>query len=741
MPSELEQDIKLRIEQLTDYLLKLSDSYYNQDAPEVSDAEYDQLLAQLKTLEQEHPEFKRSDSPTSNVGGKPSSYLPTQKHRQPMLSLNDVFDIDTVTSFITSIQANYPEVDFVAEQKIDGMSLSLEYRGGKLYRALSRGDGYVGEDLTKAAPHIHELPTEIDPSCESLIVRGEIYMPYASFNLYNQNLIDSHKLLEQNYRQLSLSLDKLAELNSLTADLAKVELSDVSFAKSVAQLVKKSANVYQKFDRKLKRVQQKIERGPKLLANPRNAAAGTLRSLDLNAIAQRDLHLIAFNVESSSMVFITHAESVEFLRRNGFKTSPDYSVCQDVDEVVKAIEEIAKIREQLPYGIDGAVIKVNQLRVRDNLGQTAKFPRWAIAYKYSPEAKPTRVLDIEVNVGRTGRVTPLAILEPVLLQGTTVSRATLHNQNFINQLDLRIGDTVIVHKSGDIIPEITQVVTELRPDGAEPFKLPTQCPVCNSPLQHIQDSVDLYCINPECPAQLLKKLQYFTSSSAMDIKGLGDSIVQKLYEAGFVQHIYDFYSLSTRYEELINAEIIGNHKNHQVLDNILQALEASKQQSPVRLLTALGIPNIGQVQAENLLKEFGSIDAIAAASKEDFLQLNSFGEIVSEVLEDFFAESETKKIISELKNLGLNFNYEQNEVVGTLTGKIFVLTGTLPDYTRSEMQSLIESAGGKVSGSISKKTDYLVAGESAGSKLTKAEKLGIKILDQTAILKLINGEL
>lgn len=735
------QDIKLRIDRLTAYLLKLSDAYYNFDSPLVSDQEYDQLLAELKQLEREFPDYAHPESPTINVGGRASLSLPTQRHKKPMLSLNDVFNREDVITFLQSVRRINPQAQFVVEQKIDGLSLSVEYRHSKLYCALSRGDGRVGEDLTPAARLISELPTTIDHNCAELIVRGEVYMPNAVFENYNQELKNQHKLRIKNDQLLNAELARLLPLldatEKVTSSTAQSTPSDAGFTRALSQLANTVNRIRDKAQNKVQRLHNLVERGPKLLANPRNAAAGTLRSLDLRAIRDRQLHLIAFNVESSSSAFSSHAESLAFLEQNGFRVSPGYSLCRSDEEVLAAIDHIEKIRYQLPYGIDGAVIKVDDINLRTKLGETAKFPRWAIAYKYPPEAKPTIVRDIEINVGRTGRVTPLAILEPVLLQGTTVSRATLHNQNFINQLDLRRGDTVIVHKSGDIIPEITQVVTELRPPDSQVFKLPELCPVCASPLKHIDDSIDLYCLNPECQAQIVKKLQYFCSSAAMDIKGLGDSNVEKLYIAGFVRHVYDFYHLKDRYSEILAANIIGNPEKHQVLDNILLSIEQSKSQSAIRLLAALGIPNVGQVQAQKLLEALGSIDAIAAADRSQLMTIESVGEVVADTIFSFFAEEQSQKILGELKSTGLNFIYKMTEFEGELSGKVLVLTGTLTDYTRSEMQEMIERAGGRVTNSVSKNTDYLIVGQQAGSKLEKARKLGVEILDQEQILSLL----
>lgn len=476
--------------------------------------------------------------------------------------------------------------------------------------------------------------------------------------------------------------------------------------------------------------------GKKLFANPRNCAAGTLRQLDSSIVKERELSLFIFNVqESRGITFTTHTESFEWMKEQGLPVIEKYFVCHTAEEVWSAIEQIGEMRGTLSYDIDGAVIKVNNLMDRERMGATSKVPKWAAAYKYPPEEKETKLLDIELSVGRTGRITPTAIFEPVRLCGTKVERATLHNQDFMDELDIRIGDTIVVYKSGEIIPKVKAVIKEKRLEGAKPFHLPETCPVCGAPAMREENTADLRCTGTNCPAQLLKHIINFVGRDAMDIKGFGEAYVESLIQEGYLKNITDIYRLTQYKEELIEKGLIGKEKN---TTKLLDAIEGSKKNDPQKLLVGLGIRNIGKAAAKDLIKYFGSIDKIGEASYEELLEVSDIGEITAQGVHDFFQREENQKVLKELKEMGVNMegSVERKEK-GKLSGLTFVITGTLPALSRSEAQELIEKHGGKVSGSVSKKTAYVLAGEEAGSKLIKAQELKIKIIDEEMLLKML----
>ncbi len=655
---------KQEIDRLVDLLQHLAHAYYVDDQPQVTDFEYDQLQNQLKKLEATYPALVRADSPTQQVGGAVASGQKSFRHSVPLLSLNDVFTKEEVLNFVQNIKQQ-ATTNFVVEQKIDGLSLAVEYRSGKLFRALTRGNGQIGEDVTNNARNIIDLPQTLTKPV-SLIVRGEVYMPNTSFT----------------------------ELNKRQAELGKP-----------------------------------------LFANPRNAAAGTLRSLDSNLVKERNLHLFVFNLQSTTS-FATHAQTLIDLQELGFSVSPDFKLCEDEQEVWQAITEIGAKREQLAYGIDGAVVKVNYLAVRTSLGQTAKFPKWAVAYKYPAEEKATKLLEIQANVGRTGRITPLAILDPVQLAGTTVSRATLHNQKMIDSLDVRVGDTVYVYKSGDIIPAILGVDKSKRTGVEQPYHLPDACPVCGSETAYVDAGADLFCLNSNCPAKLRRSLEYFVSKQALDIQGLGEKNISKLIEAGFLSNLADIYRLPNKREELLASGLIGREKS---VDKLLAQIEQKKKADGKLLLTALGIAGVGRTVAELLLTEVKDISELETAHLEQLTAISGIGSVLAQNILDYFHNPNNQKLLTELKELGVNFTAE---VINTtenvaIAGKSFVLTGTLPNYSRTEMAELIKKSGGKVQSSVSSKTDYLLAGVEAGSKLTKAQNLGIKIIDEATILQML----
>lgn len=661
-------DLKAQIEALRAEIEAHSRAYYAEDNPTISDFEFDQLMQRLRALEAMAPDLATPDSPSRKVGGAISTDLVTTRHTVPLLSLQDVFTKSEVADFITRVQNDFPEVRFVVERKIDGLSVAIRYEQGRLVRGLTRGDGEVGEDVSANIRQIADLPQVLPDALPELEVRGEVYLPVDAFLRVNARQEDS---------------------------------------------------------------------GGKIFANPRNCAAGTLRQLDPAIVAERELSLFVFNVQAvSGISFTSHSESLEYLARLGFPVSPEYQVCQSFEAVWAAITAIGEQRFALPYGIDGAVVKVDDLAIRERLGATSKVPRWAIAYKFPPEQKETRLLDITVQVGRTGRITPMAILEPVRLAGTTVSRATLHNQDMIDKLDVRIGDTVLVQKAGDIIPAILSVRKDLRSGDPPRYELPRNCPVCGAPAEREPDTADLRCTGSDCPAQITRHLVYFASKEAMDIEGLGPAMVEALLAAGFIHNLADIYQLPGRQEELANSDLFKTRQK--TLTNLLQAIEKSRHNSLDRLITGLGIRNIGRQASRMLAESFPDLYSLSRATETELLALPDFGAVSARSVVAFFSQEQTRHLIDQLAQAGVNLQGNRTDRSNLpLLGQTFVLTGTLPTLGREEATRLIEAAGGKVSGSVSRKTNFVVAGEAAGSKLDKARSLGVTILDEAGLLQLL----
>ena len=665
------KEVKKELNRLRKEIRHHNNCYYNNDEPEISDYEYDQLMLQLKKLEADYPELVTKNSPTQMVGGNARREAGVLvAHDVPMLSLQDVFSRQEVEEFVTSAIEQLDKPEFVVEEKIDGLSLALRYRDGILVQAITRGDGIIqGEDVTDNAKVIKDIKEKLKEPLPYFEIRGEVYMSREAF----------------------------AKVN------ARQELL-----------------------------------GLKQFANPRNCAAGTLRQLNSKVVKDRQLSMFVFNLQRvEGREFASHTEAYEFMKKQGIKVIHNYQVCHTASEVMGAIDRIGASRGELPYDIDGAVVKLNSFAQRQALGETSKVPRWAVAYKYPPEEKETKLLNIELSVGRTGRITPTAVFEPVQLCGTRVERATLHNQDFIDGLDIRIGDTIKVFKSGEIIPKVRSVCHEKRPVGTVPFLIGDTCPVCGHKAVREVDTADIKCTNPSCPAQLENHIINFVSRDAMDIKGMGEQNIHALIEGGYIQDIADIFNLAVHRDELIAKGVIGKEKN---TDKLLAAIEKAKENEPQRLVTGLGIAGIGKAAARELMLHYGSIDALAEADVESIQQVRDIGSIGSQAIYEYFRDDVNGDILRRLKEYGVNMELQDTGIVDdVLAGKTVVVTGTLPTLSRNDAKNLIEAHGGKAAGSVSKKTDYVLAGEAAGSKLVKAQELGITIIDETEFLQLIGA--
>ena len=666
------KEVKKELSRLRKEIRHHNNCYYNNDSPEISDYEYDQLMLQLKKLESDYPELVTKNSPTQMVGGEARREAGVLvPHDVPMLSLQDVFSRQEVEEFVNSAIAQLDNPEFVVEEKIDGLSLALRYENGELAQAITRGDGIIqGEDVTENARVIKDIKAKLKDALPYFEIRGEVYMSREAFEKVN----------------------------------ARQELL-----------------------------------GLKQFANPRNCAAGTLRQLNSKVTKERNLSMFVFNLQrAEGREFATHTAAYEFMKKQGIKVIHNYQLCHTVDEVMGAIDRIGASRGELPYDIDGAVVKLNSFAQRQALGETSKVPRWAVAYKYPPEEKETRLLNIELSVGRTGRITPTAVFEPVQLCGTKVERATLHNQDFIDGLDIRIGDTIKVFKSGEIIPKVRSVCHEKRPADTVPFLIGDTCPVCGHKAVREADSADIKCTNPSCPAQLENHIINFVSRDAMNIKGIGEQNIHALIAGNYIHDVADIFNLSTYRDDLIANGVIGKEKN---TDKVLATIEKAKENEPQRLLTGLGIAGIGKSAARELMLHFGAIDALAEADAESIQQVRDIGTIGSQAIYEYFRDDANKNILDKLKRYGVNMELGDTGIVDdALAGKTVVVTGTLPNLSRSDAKKLIESHGGKAAGSVSKKTDYVLAGEAAGSKLNKAHELNITVIDEAEFLQLIGAK-
>lgn len=643
-----------RIKELTKQLEYHNNLYYNMDEPEISDFEYDKMLRELETLEEQFPTLKSPLSPTNRVGGNAGEKFSPVTHTVVMESLHDSFSHDELRDFDRKVREVSSNVQYVVEPKFDGLSVSCEYENGVFVRGSTRGDGTTGEDVTDNLMTIKSLPKRIANAPEYLEVRGEVYMSFESFN----------------------ELTKRQEENE-----------------------------------------------EKTFKNPRNAAAGSLRQKNAKITAQRKLDIYVFNIQQvRGAELTTHSQSLNYLTELGFPTA-FYKVYDNIDDVISEIEQIGDMRGSFDYAIDGAVVKVNSFETRLLLGSTAKYPKWAEAYKYPPEEKPTKLLNIEINVGRTGVLTPVGNFEPVLLAGTTVSRATLHNKDFIEEKGICVGDTVIIRKAGEIIPEVLSV--KEHSENAVPFEFPTLCPSCGSPVSQDEGEAAIRCTNTDCPAQLMRHLIHFVGRDAMDIDGLGPAVLEQLVNEGLVKSPADLYRLKA--DDISNLERMAEKS----ANNLISAVEKSKENELYRLVFALGIRNIGLKAAKLLCENFPTIDDIMNAKAVDFETIDGFGKVMALSIENYFALDGTKELISDLKSLGLKMKSSASKSSGGIfSGKTFVLTGTLPTMKRSEASKIIEENGGKTSSSVSKKTSYVLAGEEAGSKLTKAQSLGITIITE-----------
>lgn len=655
------EQIKSEYEQLCKQAEQHNFNYYVLDDPTIEDDEYDRLMRRIKEIEAENPEIVSESSPTQHVGGYAINTFEKVTHEVQMGSLQDVFSKGELYEFDERVKKAVGKAVYCVEPKIDGLSVSLEYKDGIFTRGSTRGDGFVGEDITKNLKTIKSIPMVLREKIPFIEVRGEVYMPKADFE---------------------------------------------------------------------KLVRKQLENDEQPAKNPRNAAAGSLRQKDSRVTASRGLDIFVFNLQRiEGRELNRHSESLDYMKSLGFNVIDGYKTFDNIEDAVSRIMEIGENRQSYSYDIDGAVIKVDDFELRNELGSTAKVPKWAVAFKYPPEEKETKLLDIEINVGRTGALTPVAVFEPVWLAGTTVSRAVLHNQDYIDSKDIRIGDIIAVRKAGDIIPEVVRSVSHA--ENSEPFVIPHICPVCHGKAERAEDEAVIRCVNIDCPAQLLKNIEHFASRPAMNIDGLGEAVVKQLVENKLINTVADLYGLQQQDLEMLPgfAKVSAS--------KLIANIENSKTNSPDRLLFALGIKGIGQKNAQLLMKHFGSIEKLSETSPEEISAVENFGDILANNIFTALHEPHMTELIERLKSYGVNTVYQSDVKSDKLAGLTFVITGTLPDMTRDEAKTLIEQNGGKCSGSVSKKTSYVLAGEEAGSKLTKAQQLGVTVISQQQLIEMI----
>ena len=651
---------KKRIEELNKLTAYYATKYYDDDAPEISDFEYDMLMNELKNLEKEFPEFVSKNSLTQKVGGTVKEGFEKVEHAVPLQSLQDVFSLEEVNEFCLKMQKENV-TEYVVETKIDGLSVALEYKNGEFIRGATRGNGLVGEDVTENLKTIKHIPQKLKEPID-IIVRGEVFIGKEDFDKLNETLDEDEKF-----------------------------------------------------------------------ANARNLAAGSLRQLDSKIAASRPLDIFIFNVQKcETKEFTSHYESLKYLKSIGFNINPVLIPCDSVKKVENAIEKIGEMRPDLDFGIDGAVVKVDNLALREKIGTTFKTPKWAVAYKYPPEQKETVLKDIICQVGRTGAITPMAILEPVVVAGSKISKTTLHNEDFVKEKDLKIGDRVIIQKAGDVIPEVVRAVVEKRTGEEKDFEMPTTCPVCGGEVIRVPGQSVNKCIGIECPARNLRNIEHFASKEAMNIDGLGEKVIEQLYEKGLIHNIADIYSLKV--EDVASLKKDGKKFAEKLINNI----NKSKENNLDKLITALGIEQVGAKSAKILAKRFGTMDNLAKANFGTLTFVDDIGEITANSIREFFMQDQTKDLLKKLKTAGVNMQeIEDENSDNRFLGKTFVLTGTLEKFTRDEASEIIEKFGGKTSGSVSKKTSYVLAGEDAGSKLTKAQSLGIPIITEAQFDEMI----
>ena len=655
------EQAKNRIEELNKLTAYYAKRYYDEDKPEISDFEYDMLMNELKNLEKEFPEYISKNSLTQKVGGTVKEGFAKVQHEVPLQSLQDVFSFEEVQDFDIRMRKEDTNVTYVVETKIDGLSVSLEYKKGEFVRGATRGNGTIGEDVTENLKTIKHIPQKLKEPID-IIVRGEVFIGKEDFEKLNETLDEEEKF-----------------------------------------------------------------------ANARNLAAGSLRQLDSKIAASRPLDIFIFNVQKCEDIkFTSHYESLKYLKKIGFNINPVIIPCDTIRKVKNAIEKIGNDREKLNFGIDGAVVKVDDLALREKIGTTFKTPKWAVAYKYPPEQKETVLKDIICQVGRTGALTPMAILEPVVVAGSKISKTTLHNEDFIREKGLKIGDRVIIQKAGDVIPEVVQALPEKRTGEEKEFEMPTTCPVCGGQVIRVPGQAVTKCIGIECPARNLRNIVHFASKEGMNIEGLGEKVIKQLYDKGLIHNIADIYALKK--EDIASLKKDGK----KFAENLINSINESKKNSLDKLITALGIEQVGVKSAKILAKSFKTIDGLAKANFGTLTFIDEIGVITANSVRDFFMQDQTKDLIKKLKKAGVNTKQtEDGENDNRFLEKTFVLTGTLEKYTRKEAEEIIEKFGGKVSGSVSKKTSYVLAGEEAGSKLTKAQSIGVPVITEAEFEKMI----